>query len=447
MKRTRKLTYSLGSLAHTMSYQAFTNRIQFFYIDVLGLGAGLVSSVWFLFGLWNAINDPLMGQLSDRTRSRWGRRIPYIIAGALPLGVSFWLLWTPPTRSTSLTLIYLAAILFVFDTLSTLLLTAYHALFPEITHDTVDRASLSTWRETMSVVGLVMAFLLAPSLSKNLGYPTMGLVIGGLTVLGYLLAMTRLKEDPRRLGEAQLTIVESIRVTLRNRPFRWFLGAALSREFNFVVLAATVPFWAKYVLNIQAPARVLGINMGPALQESLLLAVPFLLAVPSLQLWRLIAPRLGARRTWILVNAAWLPGLVVIYLARDFTTALLGVALVAPGLAGYLMLFIVLLSEITDYDARMTGQYREGAYVGITFMFMRLAFSIQALLFAWLLEPSGYVPGAATQPATAVDAIRYLIAGAPIVACLFSAACLYFVRIPRETAQAGASAAELAAAG
>ena len=403
MKLARRFTYSLGSLAHTMSYQAFTNRVQFFYIDVLGLSAGLVSIVWFLFGIWNAVNDPLMGQLSDRTRSRWGRRIPYILAGAVPLGLAFFLMWTPPLGNAVLTAVYFGAILFIFDTFSTLLLTAYHALFPEITSDTRDRAGLAAWRESMSVVGLILAFVLAPMLSQRLGYPVMGAVVGVLTAGAYMLAMLGLKEDPRRLGETTLGFLESIRITLSNGPFRWFLGAAMVRECNFVILSATVPFWAKYVLNLTTPAKLLGLTLAPALQESLLLAVPFLLAVP---------------------------GLLLIFLARDFTTALLGVALIAPGFAGYLMLFIVLLSEITDYDARRTGQYREGAFIGITFMFMRLAFSAQALLFLFVLNPSGYVPGAAVQPEGAVAAIRLLIGGAPFVACLISAACLNFVRIP-----------------
>jgi GPH family glycoside/pentoside/hexuronide:cation symporter len=443
MKLARRLTYSLGSLAHTLSYQAFTNRVQFFYIDVLGLSAGLVSLVWFLFGLWNAVNDPLMGQLSDRTRSRWGRRIPYILAGAVPLGLAFFLLWTPPTGNAVLTAVYFGLILFIFDTLSTLLLTAYHALFPEITSDT--RAGLAAWRETMSVVGLILAFVLAPMLSQRLGYPVMGAAVGVLTAGAYALAMLGLKEDPRRLGEATLGFFESLRITFSNRPFRWFLGAAMVREFNFVILSATVPFWAKYVLNLTTPATVLGLRLAPALQESLLLAVPFLLAVPCLQIWRLVTPRLGARRAWIAANLAWLPGLALIFLARDFNLALLGVTLIAPGFAGYLMLFIVLLSEITDYDARRTGQYREGAFIGITFMMMRLAFSAQALLFLFVLNPSGYVPGAAAQPESAATAIRILIGGAPFVACLISAACLYFVRVP---APAGgrAAAPELAPA-
>jgi GPH family glycoside/pentoside/hexuronide:cation symporter len=132
---------------------------------------------------------------------------------------------------------------------------------------------------------------------------------------------------------------------------------------------------------------------------------------------------------------SWIPGLTVIFFANNFYTALLGTALVAPGLAGYLMMFVVTLSEITDYDSRVTGQFREGTFFGIAGLVMRLAFSLQALLFAALLQPSGYAPNQAIQPESAVNAIRIIMASAPAVACLISATCLHFMRIPAATEQ------------
>ena len=96
MKRTIKhVSYAMGNFANTVAYQVFGNRIQFFYVDILGLNAATAGILWTIYGLWNAINDPLMGQISDRTRSRYGRRVPYVMFGAIPLGLSFFFLWTP----------------------------------------------------------------------------------------------------------------------------------------------------------------------------------------------------------------------------------------------------------------------------------------------------------------------------------------------------------------
>ncbi len=431
MSEHKRNLYPLGLFGYTLSYQAFSNRVQFFYIDVLGLGAAAVSTIWFLFGFWNAINDPLMGQLSDRTRSRWGRRVPYLRFGAIPLGIAFFLLWVPPQGANkAVTIAFFLLAIFVFDTLATLMTMCLNSLFPEITTTLEERARLGAARETMSAASLILAFLLAPILSTRLGYPAMGAVIGAIAALTLAASVIGIKEDPSRQGEQQMGILQSIRTTFANKPFRWFLGSALMREFNYITLAATVPFWRKYVLMIQNPSLVFGVRLGPDLQEALLLGIPFVLIIPSLQLWRVLTARLGGRRTWIIACLSWIPGLIVIYFAQNFYVALLGTALVAPGLAGYLMLFVVTLSDITDYDARITGQYREGSYFGIAGLFMRLAFSLQALLFASILQPSGYVPNLPLQPATAVSAIRFIMAGAPLIACLISATCLYFMRVP-----------------
>ncbi|MFL7868491.1 MAG: MFS transporter, partial [Anaerolineales bacterium] len=133
MRRTLKhISYSMGNFANTIAYQVFGNRIQFYYVDILGLNAATAGVLWTIYGLWNAVNDPLMGQISDRTRSRFGRRVPYVAFGAIPLGLSFFFLWTPPTQSPWVLAAYFFMILFIFDTLYSLTIIAYNALFPEV---------------------------------------------------------------------------------------------------------------------------------------------------------------------------------------------------------------------------------------------------------------------------------------------------------------------------
>ncbi len=431
MSKRKNAFYPLALFSYNLSTYSFSNRIQFYYIDVLGLGAAAISVVWLLFGIWNAINDPLMGQLTDRTRSRWGRRIPYLRFGAIPLAIAFFLMWTPVTATSWLTIAYFLIAIFVFDTLSTLLFASFNALFVEITGTLKERANLAALRETAGGVGLILAFILAPILSRRFGYPAMGAIIGVIVLLGYVGSTLRIRENPARLEEERVGFVESVRRALANRPFRWFLGAALMREFCFITLSATVPFWYKYALAIEGDATLLGLRLGPGVQEAALLAVPFVLAIPCLQIWRAVAARIGPRRAWIGASLAWIPGLLVIYFARGFGMGVLGTALIAPGMAGFMMLFVMTLSEIADYDAARTGQHREGSLFGIAGLFMRLAFSVQAILFALLLEPSGYIADAVSQPAGAVAAIRAIMALAPIAACLLCAACLAAMRIPR----------------
>ena len=96
MGRGGKILYSFGSLAAAVSYQAFMMYITFYYVDVLKLPTAKFGLAWLAFFLWNTLNDPLFGQWSDRTRTRWGRRIPFIALGTLPFALSFYFLWVPP---------------------------------------------------------------------------------------------------------------------------------------------------------------------------------------------------------------------------------------------------------------------------------------------------------------------------------------------------------------
>ena len=117
MRLLKFISYSFGNFANTIAYQIFGNRINFYYVDVLGLNAAIAGILWSVYGLWNAVNDPLMGQISDRTRSKYGRRVPYVALGAIPLGLAFFFLWTPPSKSPFVLGAYFLMILFIFDTL------------------------------------------------------------------------------------------------------------------------------------------------------------------------------------------------------------------------------------------------------------------------------------------------------------------------------------------
>jgi len=421
MKTWKKWTYGMGNFANTVVQQVFNNRIQFFYIDVVGLNAALAGVIWFIFGLWNAVNDPLMGNISDRTRSKMGRRIPYILFGAIPLGLSFFLLWTPPRNAAWLTASYFFIFLFLYDTIYTLVIMAYNSLFTELATGLKERSGLAAVREGLAVIALLLAFILAPILSEELGFVTMGIVIGAFTSIGYLISVIGAKEDPAHMTGESMGIWESLKICLSSRPFRWYIVANLCKEYLFVVLPATLPFWRKYVLQIQGEAQVFGTMMGAGDQEAILLAVPFLLCVPLLALWNRITPRIGVRRAWIYSFLLFIPGLLIIMLANDFYTGLIGTTLIAPGLAGFMMLPIVMLTEVIDDDADRTGERREGIFFGINGGIVKLAFSFQGILYSIVFTLTRYDPTLTAQPDSAVWGIRFMMGGSPILALLLGA--------------------------
>jgi len=426
MKRTLKhITYSFGNFANTIAYQVFGNRIQFYYVDVMGLNAATAGVIWTIYGLWNAVNDPLMGQVSDRTRSRYGRRVPYVAFGAIPLGLSFFFLWTPPSQSPWTLAAYFFMILFIFDTLYSLTIIAYNALFPEVAPTVRDRVDLSTVREILATIALLLSYILAPIIAEEIGYLAMGAVMGGLIAIGYLISMIGVKEAPIDDKEVQVGFGASLRIVLGNIPFRWFLGANVSKEYIWLALGAMLPFWRKYALGIQGPVDVFGMQLGPGDAEAVLLGLAILLAIPCLLIWRPIVPRIGYRMAWITDAFIFIPGLLIMAFADNFYTGLTGTLLVAPGLAGSMIMPFPVISEVIDDDARVHGYRREGIFFGMNGGITKLAFSAQGILFTGVMSMAGYMAGEAVQSASAINGIRFMISGTTIIACLLIAFCMW----------------------
>jgi GPH family glycoside/pentoside/hexuronide:cation symporter len=434
MRILKFISYAFGNFANTIADYVFRNRIQFYYVDVLGLNAAVAGVLWSVYGLWNAVNDPLIGQLSDGTRSRFGRRVPYVAFGAIPLGLSFFFLWTPPGKSPWLLAAYFLMILFIFDTLYTLTFIAYVSLFPEIAPTPHDRIDLSVVREILATFALILSLILAPIIAEGVSYLVMGAIMGTLVGVGYLVSMIGVKECPiDETKEQSFGLGHSLKIVLANPAFRWFLGANICKEYIWLLLAGMLPFWRKYALGIQNSVNVFGVNMGPGLTEAILLGVPILLAIPTLLIWRPIVGRLGYRKSWIIGTLAFLPGLLVMTFASNFYTGFLGTMLTIPGLANSMIMPFPVLSEIIDEDAKQeNGFRREGMFFGMNSGIIKLAFSAQGLLFALVTAITGFASKSAVQTPSAIWGIRFLIGVTPAIAALIIAWCMSRYPLGRE---------------
>jgi len=430
----QKILYSSGALGVALSYLAFGTYIQFLYIDILGVKASLVGIGWSLYGIWNAFNDPIAGFLSDNTNTKWGRRIPWIASGFIPLGLFFYLLWVPPNpliEGGEVPLfIYFIGIVLVFDTLWTFVAMNWTALFPEMIRDEKERATVSGLRQAFTVVGLLLGVALPPILVGQdwSGRGGMALTFGAITSLTLGLSLLGSRENPKVKQEKQPALLPSLTATFRNRSFRWFVIANLHKEFIVILLQATTPFWAKYVLNIQSPIQLFGTMLTVELQNSLLLGSIFIMTLPGIPFWTWVAKRLGSRRGWQISQATFALSMLSLYAANNFNQAIIGTSVIGLSLAGLLVFPDLLIADIIDEDETVTGARREGAYFGINGFLIRFAFTMQGITTAVVLSLSGYIPSvsgvAAVQPATAIFGIRAIIALVPIAASLVTIAAL-----------------------
>lgn len=429
LPRRLLVLYASGSLATAVSYQAFSAYIQFVYIDIFGLTAAWVGLSWSLYGIWNAINDPLAGFWSDRTQTRWGRRIPWIAGLFLPLSLTFYMLWVPPqgmleTRGVPLLLYFLFFVL-AFDLLWTIVVTNWTALFPEMVPDEGQRASVSGYRQVFGLLGVLIGVALPPALAGEdwSGRGSVALLLAVVTAVFFAISLLGSRERREFTQDASLPFRDSLRATVTNRNFLFFLGVNLMVQYVFLALAATVPFYAKYVLNVQSAITLpaLGLTLDPGLQNSLLLGAAFIVALPAMSVWTALTRRLGAWRTLRICCLAAAAVLLLFLLPSDFYGGLAITSLFGLTLAGLLMLPDLLIADLVDADELVTGARREGLYFGMNGFAIRFAFTIQGIVTAVVLTTTGYVAATTTQlypvqPPAAIAGMRLMLGVIPAVA-------------------------------
>lgn len=195
LSRRTKLLYGVGDIGFSLTSTIIGAYFLIFMTDVVGLAPGLAAAAIFVGRSWDYVNDPIVGHLSDRTRTRWGRRRPYLLFGPLPFALAFAMLWwRPPWDGDLLLAAYYAVAYVVFDAAATLIYMPYFALTPELTSDYEERTSLTTYRMLFSILGSLVAFTVPLAVIGTFNPRSaprvwnMGLLFGIVAALPLLLA-------------------------------------------------------------------------------------------------------------------------------------------------------------------------------------------------------------------------------------------------------------------
>lgn len=409
MQKSKNLFYSSGSLAAALTGATFSTYIIFYYVDVLKMPAELIGLGMAIYGIWNAINDPLLGQLSDRTRSKWGRRIPYIRFGSLPFVLAFIFVWAPPLKqlnnNTSLIFAYFMLVIFLYDTLFTLVIINWTSLFPEMYKTQEERTSVSAMRQIFGIVGNILGVAAPPILYATVGWSSMGIIFGIITLIFLILSLVGAKEDPSYSESEGLSMFKSLKATFGNKSFLTYVIGSMFVQFTFVMLQAGIPFYAKYVLKVEG------------FSVSLLMGTIFIIALFFVNLWGKRANIKGSKSTIIISAILYGIALIPFWFVKSLLGGIITTGILGIGLAGLIVLLDVLLSDIIDEDELKTGARREGIYFGINGFMIRLGISAQSIIMGTILKLSGYnahLPVNA-QPASALIGIKSLITIIPII--------------------------------
>jgi len=369
------ITYSFGQLADIISYQSFTFLIFTFYYSIQGLNVNWITAGFIIWSVWNAINDPLLGIISDRTSSKWGKRKPYIMASFIPLAIILILLWTPPNGEV-LAFIYFLIIIMIFDTIYTMFSINMVSAFPVMFTSLESRGKANIIRQIFSVIGLIIAFILPGFFIEDYSDPQFeqGYIITGV-VLAIIVAISSIifllygiKEKEEFIKEAKTgpKILESMKHTFKNKSFRSYAIAALTNWYVFGMLPTIVPLYGKFVLGIQEGFKL-----------SLLLGVAFISAAIFNYLWNYIAQKLGLRKGFLISMVCFIISLIpFMFLSENISNypiALISFFFVGVGLSGSLFFRDPIVSTIADQDELKTGVRREGGFYGVNALIVRLS--------------------------------------------------------------------------
>ncbi len=423
----RKLLFSTGDLSTSIPLAVLMFFQLYFLTDVAGLRPDLAGWAVGLGRIWDSVNDPLFGLLSDRIRSRWGRRRVLLLLGAVPLGLSFMLMWlVPPLGPLGLTAYYTLTFM-LFDTAFTCVHVGYNALTPELTEDYDERSSLNGYRMVFSIGGTLGAIILATVLGWYITdgrtlFAVVGTALGLVSIVPPLLVFRVTRDLPKTEPAAPLPVLQAARATLSNRPFWLVMGLYLLSWTTASILAAVLVYWANYHLGVPEQANYFVLVAEGA-------AIVFI----PLVVW--LARRLDKRRAFILGSLCWIVVLLTISAlgADQLGPAYLLAALSGVGIATAYVLPWAMVPDIIEYDQLQTGQRREGSYYAFASFFQKLATGVAIWAMGQALARTGYITPQSggplpLQPAQAVLAIR-LFAG-PVPALLLVAGILFAWRYP-----------------
>ncbi|MFX1357199.1 MAG: MFS transporter [Promethearchaeota archaeon] len=372
---TRKaIIFGIGQFSDAIALQMFTIYVFTFYYAVVGVNVNLITLGFILWSLWNAFNDPLLGALSDRTKTRWGRRKPYIIASIIPLCVIIVLLWTPPTNTEIASFIYFIIIMILFDTFFTMYDLNYCALFPEIFQNLNDRARASAFKQIFTVIGLLFAFMvptiIIPDLTNSAyisEYMYAGIVMSVIIFIGAFFMIKFGIKERTEFSEDYKTapsIFASLKYSLKNKSFRIFIIMNVTYWYVVGMLPVVVPLYGRFVLQI---------GEGESFLLGLLLGVAFISAAIFMALWRFIIVRVGMKRGVMISMITFIITLAPFMFINDVLSAFIAFLFAGLGLSGAIFFGDILLSAIIDEDELITGTRREGGYFGINALLTKLS--------------------------------------------------------------------------
>ncbi|MEL0236514.1 MAG: MFS transporter [Gammaproteobacteria bacterium] len=420
-----RAAYGIGDYAICLYWSGVGLYLLYFYTDVVGISPLYAGWIYAIGITWDAITDPFMGFIAERTRSKWGSYRPFIIFGSVPLALSFVLLfWVPPFEGTFL-FIFLLLVNIFHRSCFTIVSVPYSSLTARITDDSDERTKLTTARMlaasfgtfSISAAGFPIVLFFGSG-NESTGFLFLGLISGSIAILILAITVYFVKErtfDPVNQINANFKLVA--KSVSQNYPFWIVFSSILILGSTAIMFNNNLIYFVKYSLDLHAyQGLILGTSGGFTL-----LAIPF---------WALLALRLGKRNSWLIAMVWLLIGFLAFYFypTQSLSELLIILAFLGFGNGATGVLFWSMLPDTIEYGEWKTGIRTESSLYGFMTFAQKGAIGISALLLGIILTNIGFIPNE-TQSQETLDSLKMVMSWVPISGVILSLVMVIFYPI------------------
>ena len=411
--------WGVASLGISLISGIYGGLLTIFYQDYLGLSARWIGIAATIYAIWNAVNDPLFGYITDNTRSKLGRRIPYMRFTAPFLALTFILVWFAPPQAGQQALFWWMLItMLLFDTCFTIIGLVYSALLPEVTESDVHRNQLQISSTLFAMLGTLVAYVIPDFVRPKTGDASLvplyiAVVVGIVGMLLIMITSFKIKER-REFTEVDkpIPLWDAIKFTFTSKSFLILVSEIFMATLELSLIMGSLYYVADYVLH------------WPTVQLLIFLVFPMIIGIPLTSVFRKWFGVVGAVQFLLAIAGV---GMVAIAFVPDSLIPVY-IALAGFGLGGRQTLANVLFAQVADEDELRSGVRREGAFFGVSAMITKPAQSIAIWVTPFILEQTNFVTRASNlgeiylnQPAEAIMGIKIFTGVIPGIACLLGA--------------------------